>query len=397
MQKILNILIGGIVASVSSVCMAQTALDGIIENVRKEMAPDKRQTVYDVKAERMDNGAVKVSGKISDRNIYESLITRLNSQRAVGVIDSITLLPDSLWGQIKISVACMRTAPKYSAELATQAIMGMPVRLLEEQNGWWLIQSPDGYLGWVWRGSIARKTPDELNKWRSSERLVVTSLAELKAYNTATSESPREVISDLLPGNIVEGNLSAIRNGRVEVRLPDGRKGWADATAFSTIEDWSAQDFNPDKILDMAYSMEGDPYLWGGTSAKATDCSGLVKVSYLQNGIILRRDASQQALIGLRLRPEDWREYQPGDLMFFGERPGGRVTHVAIYDHDGMFVHCAGRVHRSSIDPDSPDYVDRLFFGGSRIGGYEGTEGIVYARNHPWYFNQPDGHNQNPK
>lgn len=386
MKRILNILLAGVIASASTMGTAQTAVDGIIESVRKEMAPDKRQTVYDVKAEKSGNRAVKVTGKISDRNIYESLITRLNSQRVVSVIDSITLLPDSLWGQVKISVACMRSAPKYSAELSTQATLGMPVRLLEEQNGWWLLQSPDGYLGWVWKGSIARKMPAELAAWRQAPRLVVTSLAELKAYKTPTADSPREIVTDLLPGNIVEGNLGDIRNGRVEIILPDGRKGWADAKAFSTIEDWAAQDFNPEKILDMAYSMEGDPYLWGGTSAKATDCSGLVKVAYLQNGIILRRDASQQALIGLKLRPEDWREYQAGDLMFFGETPGGRVTHVAIYDHDGNFVHCAGRVHRSSIDPDSPDYVDRLFFGGSRIGGYEGTEGITYARNHPWYF-----------
>ncbi|MDE6653628.1 MAG: C40 family peptidase, partial [Muribaculaceae bacterium] len=329
---------------------------------------------------------VVVKGKISDRKIYDALLTRLNSQRAVSVVDSITLLPDSLWGQVKIAVACMRSAPKYSSEMSTQAIMGMPVRLLEEQNGWWLLQSPDGYLGWVWRGSIARKTPEELSEWRKTRRLVVTSYDEHKAYATPTAISPREVVTDLVSGNIVEGNLDDIRNGRVEITLPDGRKGWADAKAFSTIEDWAAQDFNPEKILDQAYSMEGKSYLWGGTSAKATDCSGLVKVAYLSNGIILRRDASQQALIGEHLRPEDWRDYQAGDLMFFGEKPGGRVTHVAIYDHDGKFVHCAGRVYRSSIDPESPDYVNRLFFGGSRIGGYEGTEGITYARNHPWYF-----------
>lgn len=386
MRRFLNILISGFIAAVSTMCAAQTVVDDIIESVRKEMAPDKRQTVYDIKAENTGKNEVKVSGKISDHDIYETLMGHLRAQSAAKITDSITLLPDTLWGQIKIAVACMRTAPKYSAEMATQAIMGMPVRLLENQNGWWLLQTPDGYLGWVWRGSIASKTPEALAAWRKAQRLVVTSLGEIKAYATPATESPREVVTDLVPGNIVEGSLNDIREGKVEITLPDGRKGWADAKAFSSIEDWAAQDFNPDKILDQAYSMEGASYLWGGTSAKATDCSGLVKVAYLSNGIILRRDASQQALIGLHLRPEDWRDYQAGDLMFFGEKPGGRVTHVAIYDHDGKFVHCAGRVHRSSIDPESPDYVDRLFFGGSRIGGYEGTEGIVYARNHPWYF-----------
>ncbi|MDE6160251.1 MAG: C40 family peptidase, partial [Muribaculaceae bacterium] len=173
-----------------------------------------------------------------------------------------------------------------------------------------------------------------------------------------------------------------------EVTLPDGRKGWVDASAMTEISEWAGQEFNPDEILDTAYSMEGTPYLWGGTSAKTLDCSGLAKTGYLANGIILRRDASQQALTGKRIEASDWRECEAGDLLFFGNADTRRVTHVAIYDHDGNYVHSSGRVKRNSIDPESADYLTTPFLHAVRIHGYEGSDGITRAADHNWYFNK---------
>ena len=156
---------------------------------------------------------------------------------------------------------------------------------------------------------------------------------------------------------------------------------------MTPIEEWAAQEFNPETILDIAYSMEGTPYLWGGTSVKSLDCSGLAKTSYLANGLILMRDASQQALTGTRIEPENWRDCQAGDLLFFGTR-NGRVTHVAIYDHDGSYVHSSGRVKRNSVDPESDSYLSTPFLHAVRINGNQGTRGITRAAQHPWYFNK---------
>jgi cell wall-associated NlpC family hydrolase len=98
------------------------------------------------------------------------------------------------------------------------------------------------------------------------------------------------------------------------------------------------------------------------------------------------RDASQQALTGTRIEAKDWRSCQPGDLLFFGNAKTRRVTHVAIYDSNGNYVHSSGRVKRNSIDPESPDYLTTPFLHAVRINGNIGTTGITYARNHPWYF-----------
>ena len=129
--------------------------------------------------------------------------------------------------------------------------------------------------------------------------------------------------------------------------------------------------------------MMGSGYLWGGTSTKVTDCSGLVKVCYLANGIIVQRDASQQALTGQKIA--HWHDARLGDLLFFGNSKTGRVTHVGIYLRDGRYIHCSGQVKVNSLDPASPDYLySPLSI--SRIDGQIGTRGITTVKRHPWYF-----------
>lgn len=306
---------------------------------------------------------------------------------ALALIGALCASAKDSWAQIRLSVACMREEPRYAAEQGTQAIMGMPVKVLDEKNGWIKIESPDGYQAWVWNSSITKKTEAELAAWRKAPRLIVTDRYETVGYDSPTTTSPRHTVTDLVNGCIVEGSLdSKIVNGRVEVTLPDSRKCWVDTASLTPIEKWAAQDFDPDVILDQAYALEGHPYMWGGTSTKGVDCSGLVRVGYFANGFILKRNASQQARLGTRLEAKDWPSYMPGDLLFFGNNETGKVTHVALYDHDGKIIHSAGSVKRNSCDPKSPDYLQRKTMWAVRLHGHEGEEGITQVRNHPWFF-----------
>lgn len=358
----------------------------IMKRVEKQVAPDKRQIVYEIKAEDADNGHVVLSGKTSEISAANALKKALTDE-GIAFTDRIAIFGNDNWALPRISVANMRSKPGHSAELASQALMGMPLRLLEKQGDWWRVQTPDGYIAWIVDNSLAMKSVDDMNRWRNADRAVVTSVYQTRCYTSPTADGVRDVVSDLVNGDIVEICSSSKKADRTEIILPDGRHAWVNSSDITSIEDWAAQNFNADKILDMAYSMEGQPYLWGGTSTKSLDCSGLAKVCYLSNGIILRRDASQQALTGSRIEAADWKKCKPGDLLFFGNPSTGRVTHVAIYDSNGDYVHSSGRVKRNSVDPKSPAYLSTPFLHCVRIDGNEGSAGITRVRDHIWYFN----------
>lgn len=352
-----------------------------INAIKEQFAPDKRQNVFEITYEYKKKKQLILKGKVSDKKAHDALIAEFPD-----AIDSIKVMPNDKWAQVRISVACLRTKPGHASEMASQAVMGTPLRLLEKEGDWWRVQTPDGYISYVIDNSLTEKSADEMNEWRNSERLIVTSFNQVNAYSSDITIAVRDIVTDLVNGVIVLGKFDENSN-RSEITLPDGRVAWVDNKNVMPIEKWADQNFDSDLILNVAYSMMGTPYLWGGTSTKSLDCSGLAKVSYYANGIILMRDASQQAKTGYKIPAENWRDCKAGDLLFFGNAKTQRVTHVAIYDKDGTYIHSSGRVKCNSVDSESPSYLTTPFFHAVRIAGMEGTEGICRVIEHDWYFN----------
>lgn len=285
-----------------------------------------------------------------------------------------------------LSVANLRSRPAHSAELASQLTMGTPVSILATDGSWYEIETPEGYKGWMHRSSLARLSGGDFDRWRKSPRMIVTSIPETECYLSASGDNPREIVSDLVNGCIVEAANNTITDGRCKIILPDKREAWVSADAVEPLDQWAEQPYTPDKIVDMAMSLMGRPYLWGGTSTKGLDCSGLTKVCHFANGIILRRDASQQAKTGRRIENSDTDSLTRGDLLFFGNASTGRVTHVAIYDADGHYVHSSQRVKVSQLSADDPHYGSTDYLHAVRIGDSIGTKGITRLKEHPWYF-----------
>jgi cell wall-associated NlpC family hydrolase len=137
----------------------------------------------------------------------------------------------------------------------------------------------------------------------------------------------------------------------------------------------------------------GIPYFWGGTSCKALDCSGFTKTVYFLNGVLLPRDASQQALVG---RPvdagKDFSGIEVGDLLFFGTRGTAerkeRVTHVGIALGGGKFIHEGGDVRINSLNENDPEYSAprrETFLGVRRIIGAGDDFGVRRLPSIPYY------------
>lgn len=342
------------------------------------LQPSKRY----VRSETVDSQLGEVECSLGNI-FYPGFDTELEIVEAVD-----TVLPEPRWALGRLTSAHGRYAPGHEAEMATQAVMGMPMQLIErakDDKDWWLVRMPDGYECYIIDSSLAPKTDAEMKAWHQSPRLMVTSTYQTRAFDTPTGDDVRHVVTDLVNGCILEGRYDATAS-RLQVTLPDGRKAWVDTKDVEPLEQWAAQPFDTEKILQQAYSTMGTPYLWGGNTSKATDCSGLSKQAYYANGIILMRDASQQARTGEKIDPSDWRNLQQGDLLFVGNPRTGRVTHVMIYDRDGNYVHSSKLVRRNSLVPGHPDNLNYHVLSASRMHGDHSSPGIVRAQDHPWYF-----------
>ena len=98
-------------------------------------------------------------------------------------------------------------------------------------------------------------------------------------------------------------------------------------------------------ILRSARRFMGTPYVWGGDTPRAFDCSGFVQYVFAEYGIPLPRTAKEQAGIGQAPRAGDLR---PGDLLFFYGGQGAQ--HIAIYVGGDTIIHASSAARRVKLD-----------------------------------------------
>ncbi len=92
------------------------------------------------------------------------------------------------------------------------------------------------------------------------------------------------------------------------------------------------------EVLQIAESLKGVPYKYGGTTKRGFDCSGFTSYVYKRNAIEIPRTSRAQ---------EDYmdrvsiKQLQAGDFVFFRPNKVGKVFHVALVvnnDRTGLTV-----------------------------------------------------------
>lgn len=285
----------------------------IIEQIRKKYAPDKRVTFFQAE---LDSN--RIMGKTNLPVAKKDLLNRLKLN-GYTLLDAIKLLPDNNLlenrncGIANISVLNLRSQPKESAELPSQALLGTSLKVLDRERNWYMIQTPDNYIGWADGSTFARITQYQFDRFQSNKFLI---FAKPYGFSYAKADENSQTISDLTWGNVLA--VKDTLQDFYQVIYPDGRNAFIlKKEAIGHQELKQSVTASEQNLVNTAFRMQGLPYLWGGTSWKGVDCSGFTRMIYQSNGIQLPRDASQQVWSGVDVAFDS---LQVGDLLFFGEK-----------------------------------------------------------------------------
>ena len=335
-----------------------------ITQIRKEYAPDKRTALFDVHTY-IDTEKYILRGETNMAEAVEALKANLDKQD-IKYTSEIEILPSKqLEGKtqavINISVANLRSNPKHSAELATQATLGTPVRVYKKEENWYYIQTPDKYLSWVNVGGIVLMDEEEAKQYKSTAKLIYTQTA---GYSYQDTEATQRV-SDLVAGDIIE--MTGETDDFFEVQYPDGRKAVVRKEESEPYDIWLEKlEPTQESLVATSKTLMGVPYLWGGTSTKGMDCSGFTKTIFFLNGMVIPRDASQQVHTGKAIDSvKNFDKLQKGDLLFFGREATDstteKVVHVGMWIGNNEFIHASEMVRINSMDPNADNYDEHNY------------------------------------
>ncbi|MCF7567612.1 C40 family peptidase [Sabulilitoribacter arenilitoris] len=345
----------------------QNNFETVKDSLKTIYAPDTRVEVFNINLSKKDKN-LTITGETTNPEVVsvfnDKLTTLIDKSGTFNVDYSIDLLPNKSVGKTKYavvnnSVANIRSKPKHSAELATQAILGTVLNVLKIDGDFYLIQTPDRYISWVDHGGVTLMTDADITKWQAATKIIYTKTVG-HVYQSESANAP--IVSDIVLG----AQLALLETTKkfYKVAYPDNRMGYISKKEAVIFNDW-INTLQPSGYLieQTANQFLGSPYLWGGTSTKGMDCSGFTKTVYLMNGFIIPRDASQQINAGEVIDTDlTFENLKKGDLLFFGKKATDstkqRTTHVGIWlgNGKGEFIHSASKVRINSVNANADNY-----------------------------------------
>jgi SH3-like domain-containing protein len=232
---------------------------------------------------------------------------------------------------VQAPVVNMYSRASLDADVVSQAGYGARVTILRESAGWAEVQTADAYKGWAPLASLRKG--DAAYGGRARVRAL---FAHLYREPSVTKQAPVLTVPFESPLEIVgEGTDKRW----LQVRLVDDRSAWVQR---GDLEFGPAKASIPE-MLALAKRFLGLPYTWGGTTSFGYDCSGYTQMLCRRRGVVMPRDADEQALWS-GMREVAKTSLEPGDLLFFGASMK-KITHTGMYLGNGEFIHATVAGH----------------------------------------------------
>ena len=290
------------------------------------------------------------------------------------------------------------------SEVTDEIFSGWAVRETGEGKGaWHHIETHYGYKGFVHSSQLRPISEEELRDRQDPDRFFLIGQAAVDVLTAPRVQA--ECLETLLRGSIVEKLEDGRANGWSLIRTASGHEGYVhthflvprmDDDSFLLCAESGSDDsgrISPDpsqnlfnrnalrviasvgeeelrrRLVASAKAYLGTQYRWAGKSPLGIDCSGLVFMSCMMNGILPYRDAWIKVEHPIREITRD--QLRAGDFIFF-------EGHVAMSIGGLSFIHATGFakdacVTVNSLDPDDPlfrdDLPDKVLWYGSLFRG----------------------------
>ncbi len=171
----------------------------------------------------------------------------------------------------------------------------------------------------------------------------------------------KDVVSDRQV-KVAEEKAAKERAAAEAAAAEQAKKNKSKASASDSSNGAPAASSKGQAIVNTARKYLGVPYVWGGTSPRGFDCSGLVQYVCRQNGISVNRVAADQSRNGRYVSRDN---LQPGDLVFFAKR--GRINHVGIYIGNGNMIHAPQTGDVVKVSSINTSYRTSTYAGARRV------------------------------
>lgn len=374
-------------------------------------------TEYDAVARISADTPVQVIGRYHDGNWYQ--IRERPGKPVYWVSGELLNLPDGASNTL-FEVQADQILPPPPPKVATVNETGLQMRdgpgtnyisinklqagaqldLLERYQDWFHVGIPGGTDGWV-KGEFLGIQPGIVDRLLAAETVpdpnpaLVGLIAENAVNLRKGPDSQYAKIGGVNAGLKVD--VIGKYKDWLQIKLGDGTKAWIFSDFLNTTErvirrvpvtkdfpalpvavrtprstgrassaDYSNIPASGD-VASYAVQFTGSRYVYGGTTPRGFDCSGLTSYVYGKFGVSLPHSAAAQYNTAYGAAISSMDNLKAGDLVFFAGTGGHRgISHVALYIGGGRVVHAMTPRYGVQVSNINDSYWVRHYVGAIR-------------------------------